>query len=115
MSDQRRKNNRVALHCTVAITFTEVYSATLADLSLGGCFIQCSEVVRPGQQFDLRFNALGREVKARAVVRWVRPGEGFGAQIMRMDLLSSQSLHGIVCCLRGDRAPVLEVLVGVGD
>ena len=48
MSDQHRKNNRVALHCTVAIAFTEVHSATLADLSLGGCFIQCSVVVRPG-------------------------------------------------------------------
>ncbi len=112
MPEKNRKNSRVSLYCLVTFCgkrWAGTSAATLANLSLGGCFISCDSVPPPGEQFKLTFGALGRNVNAVAVVRWVLPGVGFGCQFMRMDLHSSQSLHGIVCHLRGENAPLLEM------
>ena len=115
MSNERRKNNRVPVHCMIKIATPNPQSATLADLSLGGCFIHTEALMYPGQQFDLSFTVLGREVRAGVVVRWLLPGEGFGAQFMRLSLHASQNLHSIVHCLRGDRTPMPEAMAAVCD
>ncbi len=113
MPDPKRKNNRVSLYCLVTTDGNHgghSASATLANLSLGGCFITCASVPQPGEQFGLSFTALGHDVKAAAVVRWVQPGLGYGCQFMRMDLRSSQGLHGIVSRLRGEYMPMPEMV-----
>ena len=115
MSNERRKNNRVPVHCLIQLATSNPQSATLADLSLGGCFINTDVQMYLGQQFDLSFTVLGRAVRGTVVVRWFRAGVGFGTQFMRLSLHSSQNLHSIVHCLRGDRSPIPEAMAAVSD
>jgi len=118
MLQERRKNSRVSLYCMVTIegkNGPRAVSATLADLSLGGCFINCASMPQMGEQFSLSFDALGQPVRASAVVRWLEPGVGFGCQFMRLDLRSSQNLHGIVSRLRGTPMPLPELPVFAED
>lgn len=104
MPPEHRRNARVALDClgTVQRRDGEPFPVSISDLSLGGCYLVSPVLPQPGEQVELSFTALGREIKGSAVVRWARPGEGFGCQFMRLDLRSSQRLHAIVLYLRGE-------------
>lgn len=59
-------------------------AGTSRDLSIGGVFVRFEGSLPFGDRIRLRF-ALPtgeREIDAEAVIRWVEPGVGFGAQLV---------------------------------
>ena len=64
---------------------TEKHLAQAENLSLGGLFIRAANPPAAGASIKLLFQAPEGEVRARAVVRNLVPGEGMGLKIMSMD------------------------------
>ena len=54
------------------------------NLSLGGLFMSTANPLPAGSVINLLFDVPGGEVRARAVVRNVQPGEGMGAEFVSM-------------------------------
>ena len=56
----------------------------IADLSLNGLFIEATEPPEVGTAIDLFWEAPGKEMRARAIVRRSIPGRGMGVEFTEM-------------------------------
>jgi hypothetical protein len=64
---------------------TQKHLALAENLSLGGLFIRTANPPAAGTSIKLLFEAPEGEVRARAAVRNVVPGQGMGLKIMSME------------------------------
>jgi hypothetical protein len=64
---------------------TQKHLALAENLSLGGLFIRTANPPPAGTSIKLLFEAPEGEVRARAVVRNLVPGQGMGLAIMSME------------------------------
>ncbi|MGC2420980.1 MAG: PilZ domain-containing protein [Candidatus Acidiferrales bacterium] len=62
-------------------------------VALGGLFIRTAEPAPVGASVELAFNLPDGEVRARAVVRNSKPGEGMGVEFVGMDQVARSRLQ----------------------
>lgn len=83
--ETRRRHQRATVALPVEVEHLgRKVSATSRDLSLGGVFVCFAGSLPFGDRIRLRF-ALPtgeRELDVEAVIRWIEPGVGFGAQLV---------------------------------
>ena len=65
-------------------TATHTYASRAETLGLGGLFIRTKEPPATGTIIQLLIEIPGGRVRARAIVRDVKPGEGMGVGIVSM-------------------------------
>src|SRR5216684_748411 len=64
---------------------SQKYVSPVENLALGGLFVRTKSPVDAGTTLLLVFNTPQGEVRVRAVVRNVKPGEGMGVLIVSME------------------------------
>jgi hypothetical protein len=62
-------------------------------VALGGLFIRTSDPAPVGASVELAFNLPDGEVRARAIVRNSKPGEGMGVEFVGMDQIARMRLQ----------------------
>lgn len=86
--DERRRHPRSKALKPVPVAWmygTQKHLAQAENLSLGGLFIRTASPPAAGASIKLLFQAPEGEVRARAVVRNLAPGQGAGLAIMSME------------------------------
>jgi PilZ domain len=61
------------------------FVSPVENLALGGLFIRTTSPLNAGTMLQLVFNTPQGQVRVRAVVRNVKPGEGMGVAIVSME------------------------------
>ncbi|MGH9580623.1 MAG: PilZ domain-containing protein [Terriglobales bacterium] len=69
---------------------------TITTVSLGGLFISTDEPAEAGSTLKLLFDAPGGEIRARANVRYIVPGQGMGVQFVNMSYEDRARLHQLL-------------------
>jgi hypothetical protein len=64
---------------------SQKFVSPVENLALGGLFIRTKNPLHVGTMLQLVFNAPQGQVRVRAVVRNVMPGEGMGVAIVSME------------------------------
>ena len=68
---ERRQHHRAAVKLPVVMMAGDrLVDGQIQDLSLGGAFIQCSEMPNPGDNFSMVITAKGRLISVIAGVVW---------------------------------------------
>jgi hypothetical protein len=97
---EKRVHPRVSVEITVSCELKDRPAITglAKDLSLGGMFIESTEVLPFGTQLTIVGRLPGMDADSRmpAVIRWSKPG-GFGAQF---GLLGARETHAITRALK---------------
>ena len=86
--DERRRHPRSKALKPVPVAWmygTQKHLARAENLALGGLFIRTANPPAAGASIKLLFQAPEGEVRARAVVRNLVPGQGVGLAIMSME------------------------------
>lgn len=100
---EKRVHPRVSVELSVTCEFKDrpAINGVAKDLSLGGMFIETTEVVPFGTQVTITATIPGmdRESRLPAIVRWSTPG-GFGTQF---GMLGARETHAITRLLKGGR------------
>ncbi len=76
----RRSHARKAFYCEAQLEGLDVgrTPCRLADISVGGAFVEARTVLPVGASTHVRFRLGGREISSRAEVRYTVPGIGMG-------------------------------------
>ena len=84
--DERRHWRRVTFFCEALLEGIDVSHAhvRIADLSVGGAFIDARTVLPPGALVNVRFTLLNQEVAATAEIRYSMPGMGMGLRFVEL-------------------------------
>jgi hypothetical protein len=69
---------------------------TITTVSLGGLFISTDDPPERGTTLKLLFDAPGGEIRARADVRYVVPGQGMGVQFVNMSYQDRARLYQLL-------------------
>jgi hypothetical protein len=69
---------------------------TITTVSLGGLFISTDDPAEVGATLKLLFDAPSGEIRARADVRYVVPGEGMGVQFVNMSYQDRARLYQLL-------------------
>jgi hypothetical protein len=83
--EDRRAHARISLDAEVWIGQGGLFSRTtarIANLSIGGAFIELAGSYQVGSIFDLRIGLDGAFVNTTAIVRRVLPSRGIGVQFL---------------------------------
>jgi hypothetical protein len=105
MSEIERKHPRISIRTELWIGQDGIFTRTdelLRDLSVGGAFIQSSQVFYPmGAVVNIRFKipAATNLISCSAIVRNTEPGQGFGVQFLD---ISRENVHLIACQIAGE-------------
>lgn len=104
MLDNRRRRPRVALETDVWVGQDGVFGCTgdrLANISLGGAFIETRSAYRVGTILNLRFAVQSSQISATVIVRNVRVPMGMGVEFLD---LSPEGRARLETYLSGDDA-----------
>lgn len=85
MIDNRRRHSRVGLDTDVWVGQDGVFGCTgnrLANISLGGAFIETRSAYRVGTILNLRFAVQSSQISATVIVRNVRVPMGMGVEFL---------------------------------
>ncbi len=94
---EKRAHPRVPIELGVTCVLRErSIDAIARDISLGGAFLACREVVGFGEEIIVQLPSLVGLLRLPAVVRW-RTADGFGVQF---GLLGARDTHGILALMK---------------
>lgn len=81
---ERRNSRRVTFFCEAHVEGIDVSHASvrIADVSVGGAFVDARTVLPAGSVVRLRFTLLEQELAVQAEVRYSMPGMGMGLQFI---------------------------------
>lgn len=85
--DNKRRYPRVRFRKGMVVAWQTERGRTVSPVGtvgLGGLFIEEKEPPPVGATLRLLFDVPGGEVRARAIVRHVQPGEGMGVEFVHM-------------------------------
>lgn len=86
----RRQHPRLRCHMTVELHAEgrrEPVLGMLANISLGGCYVETNAAFRMGSSVEVRLNSAGGQLRADGQIVWVDAGSGFA---MQFNLLASE-------------------------
>lgn len=92
---ERRKYKRVVVSFEVKFFGTQNYRARIADISLGGCYVETIAYVAVGEILTLEIETpTNYWLKLRAKVEYIHPNVGFGVSFLpltqnEMDVLEN--------------------------
>jgi hypothetical protein len=95
----RRRHPRVKLAKAIAVAWRASGSGSVSrtfSVSLGGLFISTLQPQPAGTTLQVLFETPGGEVRARAVVRNVRPNAGMGIEFVAMQMQDRARLHHFI-------------------
>ena len=84
----RRSHPRMKCRVTIEVQTDEgrcPLFANLTDVSLGGCYVETSAIVRPGSKIKLGFSMDDPTLSAEGVVARLDPGSGIAVQFREMN------------------------------
>ena len=87
-TDNKRRYPRVRVPKNALVAWkngSQKFVSPVENLALGGLFIRTKDPLRAGTTLQLVFNTPQGQVRVRAVVRNVKPGEGMGVGIVSME------------------------------
>lgn len=92
---ERRRFPRKTYYCEARVEGLGAGKAVcrIADISLGGAFVEGLSVLPAGARTQVRFDVLGREVSVRAEVRYSQPGIGMGLRFVGLSDLDQATLR----------------------
>src|SRR5208282_6344933 len=94
--DRRRKYPRIKVPKGMFVGWKSPAHHTVSrmqELGLGGVFVYTTEPETKGSTIEILFDVPTGEVRARAIVRHVRPGVGMGLQFIQMRPEDRARLH----------------------
>jgi hypothetical protein len=85
-SSERRSDVRLPYYCEAKLEGLDVGRSTcrLADISVGGAFVEARTLLPVGTVARLQFRLAGREVTADAEVRYTCPDVGMGLRFVNL-------------------------------
>ena len=92
---ERRRFPRKTFYCEARVEGLGAGRAAcrIADISLGGAFVEGLSVLPAGARTQVCFTILGREVSARAEVRYSQPGIGMGLRFLALSEVDLATLR----------------------
>ena len=87
-TQNKRRYPRIKLPKAALVAWkngSQKHVSSVENLALGGLFVRTETPVTEGTMLQLVFNTPQGEVRVRAVVRNVKPGEGMGVAIVSME------------------------------
>jgi len=95
-TSERRRHPRAALRQAIPVAWRAASAGTVSrtpSVSLGGLFIATTQPLPQGTMLQVLFDTPGGEVRARAVVKSVRPRGGMGVEFVAMQMQDRARLH----------------------
>ncbi|HET9406251.1 MAG TPA: diguanylate cyclase [Candidatus Sulfotelmatobacter sp.] len=86
---------RVAIELQAGETGTPVFGS-LTDVSLGGCFVETSEIVPPGTKLRIGFSMDDGSLWAEGVVARIDPGSGIAVQFREVNREGREKMFKII-------------------
>jgi diguanylate cyclase (GGDEF)-like protein/putative nucleotidyltransferase with HDIG domain len=95
----RRLHARLKCRVTIEVhpdTASGPLFANLTDISLGGCYVETSNIVAPGTQLKLIFSVDDGQLQAAGTVARIDPGMGLAVQFKELNREDKDKMHRIL-------------------
>lgn len=93
----RRRQYRLSFYCQVCVAGLDTHCGSrIADLGVGGAFIESRRVLPPGSRTSIAFAIQGRPLATAAEVRYAIPGIGMGVRFLDLDETGQTAIRRLV-------------------
>ena len=101
----RRAHYRLTFYCEAQIEGLDLKrsSCRIADIGVGGAFVEASTVLPVGARTSVRFALLGHEITTAAEVRYSTPGIGMGLRFVNLSELGEVVIRTLIATEAAER------------
>lgn len=109
LRDEKRDSQRRPFIATIQLfdlrSGETMLCGRTSDLSAGGCYVDCMNVVPADSQYRIRIQHAGRSLEAVGAAAYATGVNGFGLSFVYMSPQDLQMLNEWLCELRGEAPP----------
>jgi hypothetical protein len=93
-----RADFRLTFYCEARIDGLDVARSLcrVADLGVGGAFVEARTVLPPGARTTIGFSILGQEIRTAAEVRYALPGIGMGLRFVNLPEIGEMAIRTLI-------------------